>query len=78
MFLSQIRIGETVKVLALNNPEKIKRRLENMGLTRGAVITLIKKAPFGDPIEIKLRDFYLALRVVDATKIMVELVWTTL
>lgn len=74
MFLSQIRIGETVKVLALNNPEKIKRRLENMGLTRGAVITLIKKAPFGDPIEIKLRDFYLALRVVDATKIMVELV----
>lgn len=74
MFLSQLKVGEKAKVLALENPEKLKKRLKNMGLTSGAIVVLIKKAPFGDPIEIKVRDFYLALRVSDADKIKVELI----
>ena len=73
MFLSQLKIGEKGKVLALNNPEKIKKRLENIGLTAGTRVVVIRKAPFGDPLEIKVRDFYLALRKVDADRIQVEL-----
>jgi Fe2+ transport system protein FeoA len=73
MLLSQLKVGQKAKVLSLNNPQKIKKRLENIGLTVGTSIVFIRKAPFGDPLEIKVRDFYLALRKVDADKIQVEL-----
>jgi Fe2+ transport system protein FeoA len=73
MFLSQLKVGQKAKVLSLNNPQKIKKRLENIGLTVGTSVVIIRKAPFGDPLEIKVRDFYLALRKVDADKIQVEL-----
>ena len=73
MLLSELSKGQKAKVTKLLNPEKLKKRLENVGLTRGATITLIKEAPFGDPIEIGLRDFYMALRKSDAQLIHVEL-----
>lgn len=74
MFLSDMKVGEKAKVLSLENPKKIKTRLENVGVTSGVKVTLIRKAPLGDPIEIKVRDFYLALRIADAKKIQVDLV----
>jgi Fe2+ transport system protein FeoA len=73
MLLSELKEGQKAKVLTLLNPEKLKKRLENIGLTRGATITLLKKAPLGDPIEIGVRDFYMALRKSDAELIYVEL-----
>lgn len=73
MFLSDLRVGEKAKVVMLENPKKIKQRLINLGLTYGTAITLIRKAPLGDPIEIRVRDFYLALRRSDADKIRVDL-----
>lgn len=72
MLLSNLKVGESAKVTALLNPPKIKVRLENIGLTCGVIVALIRKAPLGDPIEIKLRDFYLALRATDAEKIEVK------
>jgi len=70
--MSEMKVGERAIVKQINNCEKVKSRLKNMGLITGVAITYVRKAPFGDPIEIKLRDFYLALRVCDAEKIVVE------
>lgn len=72
MRLSDMEIGQTKKVIKINNKESVKIRLKEIGLTEGAKITLIRKSPFLDPIEIKVRDFYLALRVSDAKMIEVE------
>ena len=73
MFLSDLKVGEQARVVMLDNPKKIKQRLTNLGLTCGTVVVLIRRAPLGDPIEIKVRDFYLALRASDADKIRVDL-----
>lgn len=55
----------------MNNSENIKRRLNNMGLVEGITITLVRVAPLKDPVEIKLRDFYLAIRKKQTKKIEV-------
>jgi Fe2+ transport system protein FeoA len=72
MLLCELRIGQSAKVTALNNSEEIKERLNNIGLTKGVVVTLVRIAPLGDPMEIKVRGFYLALRNSEAEKIEVE------
>lgn len=72
MVLAELKKGETAKVISIDNDKKIKERLNNIGLTEGVKVSLVRKAPFGDPIEIKVRDFYLALRVTDAVKIQVK------
>jgi len=72
MFLNELEIGEKAVVVKLENAEKIKNRLKNMGLVNGVKIRVVRKAPFNGPIEIKLRDFYLALRVDDAKYIKVN------
>ena len=72
MFLNELEIGEKALVVKLENAEKIKNRLKNMGLVNGVKIRVVRKAPFNGPIEIKLRDFYLALRVDDAKYIKVN------
>ncbi len=72
MLLSEIKKGQKAIVLRLDNPQKIKKRLENVGVTPGTKIVFIRKAPLGDPIEIKVRDFYLAIRLSDADKIWVK------
>ena len=72
MFLNELEKGEKALVVKLENAEKIKNRLKNMGLVNGVKIRVVRKAPFNGPIEIKLRDFYLALRVDDAKYIKVN------
>ncbi|MBQ9756236.1 MAG: ferrous iron transport protein A [Clostridia bacterium] len=72
MFLNELEIGEKALVVELENAEKIKNRLKNMGLVNGVKIRVVRKAYFNGPIEIKLRDFYLALRVDDAKYIKVN------
>ncbi len=64
--------GETVKVLKLEGEGAIKRRIMDMGITKGCSIYVRKVAPLGDPIEITVRDYELSIRKADAEKIIVE------
>ena len=73
MKLSELNVGETATVAAINGEQSLVSRLETLGIVKGGKVTLIRVAPFGDPLEIKVRDFYLAIRVRTADKITVVL-----
>ena len=70
--LRNAAIGETVKVVKLHGEGPIKRRIMDMGITKGAEIYVRKAAPFGDPIEVTVRGYELSLRKADAEMIEVE------
>ena len=70
--LREAKIGETVKVAKLNGAGAIKRRIMDMGITKGVEIYVRKVAPLGDPIEVTVRGYELSLRKADAE--MIELV----
>lgn len=70
--LREAKIGETVKVEKLNGAGAIKRRIMDMGITKGVEIYIRKVAPLGDPIEVTVRGYELSLRKADAE--MIELV----
>lgn len=72
MKLSDLKDNQTATVINVLDTASGKTRLSYLGLIKGVKITLIRRAPFGDPIEIKLRDFCLAIRKDLADKIMVE------
>ena len=70
--LKQAKIGETVKVVKLHGEGAIKRRIMDMGITKGVKVYVRKVAPLGDPIEVTVRDYELSLRKADAEMIEVE------
>ena len=70
--LKDAKIGETVKVTRLGGDGAVKRRIMDMGITKGAEIFIRKVAPLGDPIEVKVRGYELSLRKADAQYIEVE------
>ena len=70
--LRQAKIGETVKIVKLHGEGAIKRRIMDMGLTKGVEVYVRKVAPLGDPIEITVRGYELSLRKADAEMIEVE------
>ncbi len=70
--LREVPIGETAKVVKLHGQGAIKRRIMDMGITRGVEIYVRKVAPLGDPIEIKVRGYELSLRKADAELVEVE------
>ncbi len=70
--LKDARIGSTVKVIKLHGEGALKRRIMDMGITKGIEIRLRKAAPLGDPIEITVRGYQLSLRKADAEMIEVE------
>lgn len=70
--LRETAIGATVTVVRLTGEGAIKRRMMDMGITKGVAITVRKVAPLGDPIEITLRGYELSLRKADADMILVE------
>ena len=70
--LKQAAIGDTVKVVKLHGEGAVKRRIMDMGITKGVEIYVRKVAPLGDPIEIKVRGYELSLRKNDAELIEVE------
>ena len=70
--LKEVRIGETVKVSRINGEGAIKRRIMDMGITRGVEIYVRKVAPLGDPVEITVRGYELSIRKADAAMINVE------
>ena len=70
--LRQAKIGETVKVVKLHGEGATKRRIMDMGLTKGVEVYISKVAPLGDPVEITVRGYELSLRKADADMIEVE------
>ena len=70
--LKQAKIGETVKVVKLHGEGAIKRRIMDMGITRGTEIYIRKVAPLGDPNEVTVRGYELSLRKADADMIEIE------
>lgn len=70
--LKEIRVGETVKVVKLHGEGAVKRRIMDMGITKGVTIYVRKMAPLGDPIEINVRGYELSLRKADAEMVEVE------
>lgn len=70
--LKETKIGETVTVLKLNGDGAIKRRIMDMGITKGAEVFVRKVAPLGDPIEVRVRGYELSLRKADAELIQVN------
>ena len=70
--LKQVKVGETVKVVKLHGEGAVKRRIMDMGITKGTKIYVRKVAPLGDPIEVTVRGYELSLRKADAEMIEVE------
>lgn len=70
--LKQAKIGNTVRVVKLHGEGAVKRRIMDMGITKGAEIHVRKVAPLGDPIEVTVRGYELSLRKEDAEMIEVE------
>ena len=72
--LDLFKIGETGIICKVNGEGRIRRRLFDMGVTPGAKITLKKKAPLGDPLEVRIREYELTLRKTEAELIELEIV----
>ena len=72
MTLGDAKVGSTVVVTKIEGDSAYKRRIMDMGITKGTILTIRKVAPLGDPIQITLRDYELSLRKADAEKILVE------
>lgn len=70
--LRSAKIGENVKVVKLHGEGAVKRRIMDMGLTKGVEVTVRKVAPLGDPIEVTVRGYELSIRRADAETIEVE------
>ena len=70
--LKQAKIGETVKVVKLHGEGAVKRRIMDMGLTKGVEVYVRKVAPLGDPVEVTVRGYELSIRKADAEMIEVS------
>ena len=70
--LKEVKIGESVKVKALKGEGPVKRRIMDMGITKGVEIFVRKVAPLGDPIEVNVRGYELTIRKSEAENIDVE------
>ena len=70
--LREVPVGSTVRVVKLHGEGTVKRRIMDMGITRGTQVYVRKVAPLGDPIEVTVRSYELSLRKADAGMIEVE------
>ncbi|AOH43430.1 iron transporter FeoA [Anaerolineaceae bacterium oral taxon 439] len=70
--LRDVKTGETVKVIKLHGEGAIRRRIMDMGVTKGTEVFVRKVAPLGDPIELTVRGYELSIRKSDAVNIEVE------
>ena len=70
--LKDAKIGQTVKVVKLHGEGAVRRRIMDMGITKGVVISIRKFAPLGDPVEITVRGYELSIRKDDAQMIEIE------
>ena len=70
--LREVPVGSTVKVVKLHGEGAVKRRIMDMGITKGVELTVRKVAPLGDPVEINVRGYELSIRKADAEMVEVE------
>ena len=70
--LKQVKVGQSCKVVKLHGEGPVKRRIMDMGITKGVDIYVRKVAPLGDPVEVNVRGYELSLRKADAEMIEVE------
>ena len=70
--LRQAKIGDTVRVVKLHGEGAVKRRIMDMGITKGVEVQIRKVAPLGDPVEVTVRGYELSIRKADAGMIEVE------
>jgi len=70
--LKDANIGQTVKVVKIHGEGAVKRRIMDMGITRGVEIFIRKVAPLGDPVELTVRGYELSLRKADAQMVEIE------
>lgn len=70
--LKEANIGDTVKVVKLHGEGAVRRRIMDMGITKGTEVTVRKAAPLGDPLDITVRGYQLSIRKADAEKIEIE------
>ncbi|MFR4251783.1 MAG: FeoA family protein [Christensenellales bacterium] len=70
--LRQVKVGETVSVVKLHGEGAVKRRIMDMGITKGVEVHVRKVAPLGDPVEVTVRDYELSIRKADADMIEVQ------
>lgn len=70
--LKEIKCGESARIVKLNGTGAVKRRIMDMGITKGTEVFIRKVAPLGDPIEVTVRGYELSLRKADAEMIEVE------
>lgn len=74
--LKEARIGDTVRVVKLHGEGAVKRRIMDMGITKGVDVHIRKVAPLGDPVEVTVRGYELSLRKADADMIEIEwIIW---
>ena len=71
MTLDEVKVGSTAKVVRLNGEGAVKRRIMDMGITKGTEVTVRKVAPLGDPIELTVRGYELSIRKDEAAKVEV-------
>lgn len=72
MNLSNLPIGATAKVIAVHGNNAITKRLMEMGVVPGVAVRIVKSAPFGDPLEVRVRGYHLAMRKNEADQIEVS------
>ena len=70
--LRSAKVGETVKVVKLHGEGAVKRRIMDMGITKGVDVTIRKVAPLADPVEVTVRGYELSLRKADAEMVEVQ------
>ena len=70
--LRDVKVGDTVKVVKLHGEGAVKRRIMDMGITKGVEVNVRKLAPLGDPVEVNVRGYELSIRKADAEMIEVE------
>ncbi|MDO5562239.1 MAG: ferrous iron transport protein A [Synergistaceae bacterium] len=70
--LNNVKVGDTVITVKLHGEGAVKRRIMDMGITKGTSIMVRKVAPLGDPIEVKVRGYELSIRKADAEMVEVE------
>ncbi|MFR2042897.1 MAG: FeoA family protein [Oscillospiraceae bacterium] len=70
--LKQAKVGDTVTVVKLHGEGAVKRRIMDMGITKGVTVYVRKVAPLGDPIEVNVRGYELSIRKADAEMIEIE------
>ena len=70
--LKQAKVGDSVRVVKLHGEGAVKRRIMDMGLTKGVEVYIRKVAPLGDPVEVTVRGYELSIRKADAEMIEIE------